>query len=321
MIRFTILIAVYNAEAWLPQCLDSLLAQTEQSFEVICIDDCSTDGSADVVQRYMARDERIRLLRTPANSGQAVARNLGLEQARGVLTTMVDADDWLATDCLQRMWEAFSAEPDNDAVVFRLVFWEEGRTWYSDRTERLPRRLTGRDACRYSIDWTLHGCYAVRTDIHRRYPYDTSCRLFSDDNTSRQHYLHSRHVALSDGCYYYRQHPGNSTRQATRRSFDFIAANDSLRAMLEHEGADADMLSICEDYVWRNSVGLWRKWQKASSLSAEEAEEVAALFRRSYGLIKSSRLPWRTKLRPCFFRCATYGLFSRWQRLLMLRQK
>lgn len=320
MPRFTVLVAVYNAEAWLPQCLDSLLGQTEQSLEVICIDDCSTDGSADVVRRYMAHDDRVSLLRTSHNSGQAVARNLGLEQARGELTTMVDADDWLAPDSLERMWKAFCAEPDNDAVVFRLVYWQEGRTWYHDRTEALPRSLTGRDACRYSIDWTLHGCYAVRTELHRRFPYDTSCRLFSDDNTSRQHYLHCRHVALSDACYYYRQHPGNSTRQATRRSFDFIAANNSLRAMLEHEGADADMLSICEDYVWRNYVGLWRKWQKASSLSAEEEEEVAALFRRAYAMVRTSRLPWHTRLRPCFFKFATYSIFALWQRLLTLRQ-
>lgn len=317
--RFTILVAVYNAEAWLPQCLDSLLGQTEQSLEVICIDDCSTDGSADVVRRYAERDPRVHLYSTPANSGQAVARNLGLAHATGTLTTMVDADDWLAPDCLQRMWEAFSAEPDNDAVASRLVYWQEGRTWLHDRTEQLPRRITGRDACRCCIDWTLHGYYAIRTELHRRYPYDTTCRLYSDDNTSRQHYLHCRHVVISDGIYYYRQHPANSTRQLTRRRFDFVAANDSLRATLEREGADAEMLSLCEDYAWRNFVGVWRQGQGPCRLSDAEREEVDALFRTSYAHIRRSRLPWRTRLHPSFWLCPSYTLFCSWQRLLLKR--
>lgn len=319
MPHFTILVAVYNAEAWLPQCLDSLLGQTEQSLEVICIDDCSTDHSTDVVKQYMERDERVRLLSTPENSGQAVARNIGLAEARGTLTTMVDADDWLAPNALELMWNAFCADPDNDAVVFRLVYWQEGRTWHHDRTEQLQRSLTGNDACHYSIDWTLHGYYAIRTDIHRRYPYDTACRLYSDDNTSRQHYLHCRHVALCDGEYYYRQHPANSTRQMTRRRFDFVPANDSLRATLEREGVDAAMLSLCEDYAWRNFVGIWRNYQGPCRLSDAERKEVDTLFRTSYTRIRRSRLPWRTRLHPSFWLWPSYGLFCRWQRLLLKR--
>lgn len=321
--HFTILVAVYNAAAWLPRCLDSLLGQTDQSFEVICIDDCSTDASADIIRSYAERDGRVVYLRTVENSGQAVARNLGLEHARGTLTTMVDADDWLAPDSLGRLWEAFSAEPDNDAVVFRLVYIDCARTWEDPAKQGVDAplhtfpALSGREACRLAIDWRLHGYYAVRTEIHRRLPYDTTCRLYSDDNTSRLHYLHCRKVVLTDATYYYRQHPANSTRQLTRRRFDFIAANDSLRASLEREGADADMLRVCEEYVWRNYVGLWRQAQGPCSLSAEERAEVDALFRTSYANICRRRLKWRTRLHPSFWIGPSYGLFCLWQRLLL----
>lgn len=319
--RFSVLVAIYNTEVLLPRCLDSLLSQTEPSLEVICIDDCSTDGSADVVRRYMERDERVRLLRTPQNSGQAVARNLGLAEARGELTTMVDADDWLAPDCLERVWGAYKQADDIDAVAMRLVYWQEGREWVHERSAALPGLLTGREACRYCIDWTLHGYYAVRTELHRRYPYDTSCRLYSDDNTSRQHFLHSRRVALSDGVYFYRQHPANSTRQLTRRRFDFVSANESLRAMLEGEGVDAAMLSLCEDYVWRNYVGLWRNFQGPCCLTAEERTEVAQLFADAYSRMRPGRLPWHTKLRPSFVYWPTYGMFCVVQRLLLRGKK
>lgn len=320
--HFTILVAVYNAEAWLPRCLDSLLGQTERSLEVLCIDDGSTDGSADVVRRYAEADGRIRLLRTPQNSGQAVARNIGLAEARGVLTTMVDADDWLEPDSLASLWEAFSAEPEADAVAFRLVYWQDGREWFSDRTEQLPRTMDGREACRKAIDWTLHGYYAIRTDIHKALPYDASCRLYSDDNTSRIHYLHCRRVVMSDGRYVYRQHPANSTRQLTRRRFDFVAANDSLRRLLEGErDVDAGMLRICEDYVWRNYVGVWRQAQGPCSLSPDERREVEALLRDTYAHVKSSRLPWRTRLHPSFMRWPSYRIFCIMQRLMLRRHK
>lgn len=321
MPRFTLLVAVYNAENWLSQCLDSLLSQTEPSLEVICIDDCSTDGSADIVRQYMAQDERVRLLHTPQNSGQAVARNLGLMQASGELTTMVDADDWLAPDCLERMWCAYKQADDVDAVAARLVYWQEGREWVHERSAALPTLLTGREACHYSIDWTLHGYYAIRTELHKRYPYDTTCRLYSDDNTSRQHYLHCRRVAVSDGVYYYRQHPANSTRQMTRRRFDFVTANESLRAMLEREKVNVEMLSLCEDYVWRNYVGLWRNFQGPCSLTEGERTEVEQNFAKAYSNMRRSRIPWRTRLHPSFWLCPSYALFTRWQSLLLSRKK
>lgn len=318
---FTILVAVYNAHDWLPRCLDSLLDQTigTDNMQIICIDDCSTDDSAAIVARYAEQHSCVSLMRTASNSGQAVARNLGLAEAQGEFTIMVDADDWLAPDCLSLMADAHHAHPKADAIVARLVYWQEGHTWNYERTEALPTVMSGSDACRHCIDWTLHGYYAVSTELHRRYPYDTTCRLYSDDNTSRIHYLHSRQVVRSEGVYYYRQHPGNSTRQLTRRRFDFVAANDHLRALLEQEGVDAASLTICEDYVWRNYVGLWRQWQGPCSLSPEERQEVDAIFRQAFAAMQPQRLPRTTRRTPAFVPWRSYRLFTLWQRILMLR--
>lgn len=326
MPHFTILVAVYNAEAWLPQCLDSLLGQTDQSLQVICIDDCSTDGSAEVIRDYAARDARVEYLRTPENSGQAVARNLGLERAKGELTTMVDADDWLAPDALEIVWRCYTSSPEIDAVLFRLIYDEAGQQW-ENPWMMVPKAggdrenvYAGKDACRFAVNWRFHGYYAVRTDLHRAIPYDTTCRLYSDDNTTRLHFLHSQRVMLSEGRYYYRQHPANSTRQLTRRRFDFLTANDHLRLLLEQNNADAETLSICEDYVWRNYVGLWRNRQRPCILSAEETKEVDEMLLTSFKAIRRSRLPWPTRLRPCYIPWPNYRFFCFWQRLLMLRK-
>ena len=88
MAKVTVLTAVYNAEPYLRQCLDSLLHQTLTDCQFICIDDCSTDSSYSILQSYAERDNRFQLLRTPVNSGQAKARNLGLQFARGEYIAM-----------------------------------------------------------------------------------------------------------------------------------------------------------------------------------------------------------------------------------------
>ena len=75
MPKVTVLVAVYNAERFLPQCLDSLLAQTMSDFQVICIDDASTDRSLQVLNTYALRDLRIEVVRLLENRGQAHARN------------------------------------------------------------------------------------------------------------------------------------------------------------------------------------------------------------------------------------------------------
>ena len=95
---FTVLVAVYNASATLSRCLDSLLGQTERSLQVVCIDDCSTDGSLDVLRRYAQADSRVEIVALDKNSGPAHARNAGLQRARGRYTAFVDSDDWLGTD-------------------------------------------------------------------------------------------------------------------------------------------------------------------------------------------------------------------------------
>lgn len=95
----SIIVPVYNAETTLRRCIDSLLAQTFADFELIAVDDGSSDGSREVVGGYAARDPRVRLL-TPGHGGVSAARNCGIETAQGKWLTFVDADDYVAPDYL-----------------------------------------------------------------------------------------------------------------------------------------------------------------------------------------------------------------------------
>ena len=96
----SVVIPCYNAEKWLPDCLQSLLDQTEQSWHAICVDDASTDNTLSVIEQFALADSRIQVLRHQENKGVSAARNTGLAHVKAKLVTFIDSDDWYAPTAL-----------------------------------------------------------------------------------------------------------------------------------------------------------------------------------------------------------------------------
>lgn len=119
----SIIIPVYQAERYLRRGLDSVLHQTDGRWEALCINDGSTDHSADILEEYARRDPRFRLFHQE-NSGVSAARNLGIREARGTHITFLDADDWLADDLVATLLPLTGE--DIDIVLFSARFEYEG---------------------------------------------------------------------------------------------------------------------------------------------------------------------------------------------------
>lgn len=107
--RVSIIVPVYNTAPYLPGCLDSLLAQTFSDFELLLVDDGSTDDSPAICDAYAAQDERIRVFHRE-NGGVSAARNLAVEQAKGDWICYVDSDDEVKPDYLKVMVDAICSE-------------------------------------------------------------------------------------------------------------------------------------------------------------------------------------------------------------------
>lgn len=113
----SVVIPVYNVEKYLNQCLDSVLNQTLQNIEVICVNDSSTDGSLAILEEYAKKDERVIVVTQP-NSGAGAARNKGLSLAVGKYLSFLDSDDFFEPDMLELACK--KAEEDRaDFVVFQ----------------------------------------------------------------------------------------------------------------------------------------------------------------------------------------------------------
>lgn len=115
MVKVSVIIPVYNVEKYLKQCLDSLLRQTLEDIELICVNDGSTDSSLSILQEYANTDERIKIF-DKENEGQGVARNIGIKNATGEFIAFVDPDDWVEVDMYESLYN--QAKSLNSQVVF-----------------------------------------------------------------------------------------------------------------------------------------------------------------------------------------------------------
>lgn len=148
----SIIIPVYNVERYLPQCLDSVLAQTYTNIEVICVNDGSTDNSFKILQKAESLDNRLRIIDIP-NSGVSNARNVGLSEANGEWVMFVDSDDWLEVNCLDILLQ-FSAKNHSDITMFSYIrekanlslkkdLFKEVKFFKDEDCRSLARRIIG----------------------------------------------------------------------------------------------------------------------------------------------------------------------------------
>lgn len=157
MPKISIIVPVFNTEKQLPLCIDSILMQTMPDFELIIVDDGSTDQSGIICDQYAVKDNRVKVLHKK-NGGVSSARNLGIENACGEYITFIDSDDWVEPNYLE---DFFPIEPYDFLTNYYVVHgWQE---WVS-----CPTGNSTYDRCNF-IDF-LSG------DFHRM---DNMCsRLF-----------------------------------------------------------------------------------------------------------------------------------------------
>lgn len=119
--KISLIVPVYNTEASLSACVESLINQTYRNLELIFVDDGSTDGSPKLLEAYARKDDRIRVIRQ-ANGGVSAARNAGIDAATGAFVGFVDSDDRAEPDYCETLLSAFSEHPEiGVSIVNRFI--------------------------------------------------------------------------------------------------------------------------------------------------------------------------------------------------------
>lgn len=108
--KISVIIPIYNVEKYLERCIESVRNQTFTDIEIICVDDCSPDNSASIVEKHMSEDERIVFIRHEKNTGLGGARNSAIRVAKGEYLASADSDDYMQINMLESLWRASENE-------------------------------------------------------------------------------------------------------------------------------------------------------------------------------------------------------------------
>lgn len=226
----SIIIPAYNVELFLPKCLDSIFSQDYSDFEVICVNDGSTDGTQILLEGYAANHSNMKVISQP-NKGMSASRNHGLDMAEGEYVVFVDSDDWLCDGAFTRLSAHLDGE---DVVCFNAKKYSEQTGEYQEN--KLPAVdgvVTGWEYFNKTrlIPSTIHFVCIWQRAYRRSFlkeqglHFEESVRRAEDDLFTTMVMYYAKTVKVVDECVYvYRIRPQSIT---TTVSID--RWNDSIR--------------------------------------------------------------------------------------------
>lgn len=161
---FSIIVPVYNVEQYLPQCIDSILQQSFPYFELLLIDDGSSDSSGVICDEYALKDKRIRVFHEQ-NGGVSIARNIGIENVKGEWILFVDSDDWIDTEALN-----YIATNRKDADFIQFGFRKtDGTVLEYSNIPNEVLELSSQDYCNSKVYHPAICGYVIKLNVIKKY--------------------------------------------------------------------------------------------------------------------------------------------------------
>lgn len=309
----SIIIAAYNAEPYIENCLDSVLCQTYGNLEIIIVDDASTDKTRAIVESYGKKDSRIVLESMGCNSGSPAARNRGYEIANGDYLTSVDADDTIAPDTIEKCVEELDKDPELDFVTFKMmmVYPESGEIKPYPINSSVPEVMTGEEACHWSINYDFAPNGMSRASLDKNFPSETKYGQYGDETTTHLILLKAGKVKLGQGEYFYYQWPASRTHKFSILKFEVLECRLSLKRQLIETGRiGKETLDRLERRRWREFIDVCYMFFKyKNELTTAERKSVFARMGETYKTIERKRLPLKSVIKPGYMLLPTFKLF------------
>ena len=266
MCEISIIIPIYNKEDNLVDCLNSILGQTYENFEAICIDDCSKDNSRIILEEYAKRDRRLKIIYNSENEGAAAARNKGIKEALGEYLLILDADDIFDKDLILITYK-LCKEKNLDILVYDYTKMDN--TTKRKRIFSMPlsmeRKLRNRIFSREDIkNFSFQMCLAAPwVKMYRReFIIETGIR-FQNLSSSNDGFF-GRTILLLEGNFFYlskslvtyRINGKNQISTLNNNSiFNFIRAVKEIKKVLEEKNIyEKNERSFCS-YVLTVTIG------------------------------------------------------------------
>lgn len=317
---FSVIVPVYNVQAYLERCVRSVMEQSFTDYEMILVDDGSTDSSGELCDKLAEAYSCIRVIHKE-NGGLASARNAGMEDAQGQYIWFVDSDDWVETNALQRLYETAS-EQKTDMVKFNYIRVEEESTPMICNVKpdvyRGDKLSVLRNTAFYSAGkYVLSAC----THIYRRdFLMQHGVRFVSERIVGSEDYLFNLETlvladsvcVIADTLYYYEQRMGSLTqryKESLPQRYEQLYT--SLRESYDRLGVlDVYESQISAFYIWHLLRGtcIPNEYYAAQGHTIREGRRNIAAFLGGVSFQKA-------------FRCLKMKDFSAKNRMLLLAMR
>jgi glycosyltransferase involved in cell wall biosynthesis len=242
-VGISVIIPVYNVERYLAECLDSVLSQTFADIEVICVNDGSTDGSLEILEKYRRIDRRIKLI-NQKNGGLGYARNVGFDNAKGEYISFIDSDDFVDVTFLEKLYnKATATNADFTLCNLYLNFMDTGvKRVYRDEqffTFLKNKVFTATD---YPEIITVIGVWdkLYKRDFLLKYNIRNPEKVIYEDRLfSVECYVNAERISVvNEPLYYYRKNTGNAITDKEKKElkfkFDFLdMTSKSIKLMID----------------------------------------------------------------------------------------
>ena len=300
--KITVIVPVYNVESYLHECIDSILNQTFSEFELILIDDGSSDGSSELCDEYAKTDPRIRVLHQP-NMGQSAARNNGVAEAKTDLVCFIDSDDMVNPTLLEHFINAYRKYDVGAVVSDRISGITPPEDFFQPKQANMElieineTKLLELLQTNDTLYWTLFPCL-LKKSIYKAYPL-TPGRVMEDNAITPQWLSAAGKIAvLRAPLYFYRQNPTSTMNAAlSKKKLDFLWALDQQLAFCKTNGYIALQSAALKEYgasalylakqfetknrdrrtakrIIKNAVRLQKKYKNIVSLTEEEQRKL-----------------------------------------------
>lgn len=269
-VGFTIIMAAYNASKYIRPAIESVLNQTYENWQLIIVDDGSTDDTLQIAQEYAASESRNRIVVIHQNNSgtAAAARNTALEYVTGDYVQTLDSDDYLSEDCLQKYASIIKREKDYPTIVLPIALsvQDDGQVIreISQTSAYVGCKITSEEAFVLSLDWSLHGIMCVCSDLIKKIKYDPIL-VNGDELTTRKLFANAKTVMVIDGIYYYRDNQESTTKSTGNkcRMTEALITDANIYDYAVEHGMSENVINKCA-----------KKWMKA--IIAHEAQYLRA---------------------------------------------
>lgn len=236
MPKISVIIPVYNTEKYLTRCLDSVLNQTLTDIEVICVNDCSTDNSLEILNDHALKDNRIKIINFAKNKGAAVARNTAMEHVQGEYIGFVDSDDFIDLNFYENLYNRVKETDADTAKGTLLIYNNATKESYLEEWIDINDKIKKHKAYFYFTFTT--GIYKTSFIQEHKIEFPEDLVHLEDPCFSTKAALFYNKVEIVDGTHYYYTNNENSASRKNRNM-------NLIKSLIKGANYIVDMINEC----------------------------------------------------------------------------